>query len=324
MRLKVLIADDHDVSRRLLRVTLEAEGYEVVTACDGAEAWAALEADDAPELVLLDWNMPGLGGPDVCRKVRARNDEAYTYMLLLSARGGDDVADGLRSGADDYIMKPFSGRELVERVKVGVRILDMQRRLRTAQHELHELATRDALTALPNRRTIFQRLASECSEARRSGIPMTVALVDLDHFKRINDTRGHRFGDFVLRETAVLMHNALRGGDDIGRFGGEEFLVVLPSCGSAAAVAVAERLRQAVAGGCIDPDDEIVPTVSVGVASTELGNFDPRVLVHTADLALYRAKEAGRNRVEVARCAEPVRPSGPGFAAVRTLLREST
>lgn len=297
---RLLIADDDDRSRRLLQATLGADGIAAEMTADGAEVWAAMEQDRPPSLLLLDWSMPGLGGPDICRKVRARVNVPYTYILIVSARcEGSDVAFALDSGADDYVKKPFHGPELVQRVKSGMRILDLQASLHAAQEELRLLATHDALTGLLNRGAITESLDAELERARREGVPLTVALVDLDHFKQINDTLGHLAGDEVLRAVSATMAHEVRRYDLVGRYGGEEFMVLIPGCDARSGGHVAERIRRAVTKRPVGTLDPLAISVSIGVAEAR-ADLNARALIHQADLALYRAKRNGRNRVEVA------------------------
>jgi diguanylate cyclase (GGDEF)-like protein len=318
MHFRVLVADDDQLMRQLVAKTLRRAGYLVELASDGEEAWSALQRRDAPELAILDWDMPGMKGPDLCRRVRNDSEARYRYLLLLSATDGrEEVAEALHMGADDYVIKPFHPRELVERVGAGVRILDLQRRLEAAHKELRDRATKDALTSVWNRGAILELFAAELARGQRSGEPVSVAMVDIDHFKAINDTHGHRFGDCVLRELAGSMRSALRPYDEVGRYGGEEFLVVLPGCDVASAEAVAERIRGVVQQTVFDTDFVATYSVSIGVAGTGCGANDPRSLIHAADLALYRAKAKGRNRVEVATRVEGVAPSHRRLQAVR-------
>ncbi len=297
----VLIADDETVSRRMLARMLTTSGYEVVAARDGDEAWRILERDDAPRLAILDWMMPGMTGPDLCRRLRERKREPYTYVLLLTARTDkQDVVEGMDAGADDYVTKPFEARELQVRLRAGRRILDLQADLVKAREALREQATHDPLTGLWNRYALLEALDREHSRAAREGTPLAVIMLDLDHFKRVNDTYGHQAGDAVLRETAGRMQAVVRAYDLVGRYGGEEFLIVLPGTSGVNAAQLAERLRAAVAYDPVDHDLLRIPvTASFGVgASGPEPSGDPQTLIRLADEALYRAKEKGRNRVE--------------------------
>ena len=229
--MRILIADDSIVSRHLLDATLRKWGYEVVVACDGVEAWNALDSEDAPKLAILDWVMPGLTGPEVCRRVRERSKDkdTYTYILLLTSKSlKEDLIEGMESGADDYVTKPFDQHELKVRLRAGTRIIDLQRELVAAKDELREQATKDFLTRIWNRSSILDILQRELVRGGREKRGVGVVLADLDHFKEVNDTYGHFAGDAVLREFARRMQGSIRSYDAIGRYGGEEFLIVLP------------------------------------------------------------------------------------------------
>jgi diguanylate cyclase (GGDEF)-like protein len=300
---RVLIAEDDPVSRRMLEAFLETWGYQVVTATDGLDAVRILESKDAPALAVLDWMMPGLEGPEVCRRVRAHPDRPYVYILLLTARSQrDDLLRGLESGADDYLTKPFDASELRARLRVGQRILDLQNGLIAAREESSFRATHDELTGLANRRVVLDEIAREHSRHLRQGGSFAIILVDLDHFKSVNDTRGHPTGDAVLKEVSRRMARSVRPYDTVGRYGGEEFIVVAPSCGRSGAIALAERILNSLRSAPVETDrGPLSVTVSCGIAiSTAAKPLDPRELIHLADEALYRAKERGRDRSELA------------------------
>jgi diguanylate cyclase (GGDEF)-like protein len=299
--MKILLADDSVVSRRLLQDTLRKLGYEVVEAADGHRALDLLMHPDGPRLAVVDWMMPGLDGLEVCRRVRQRTTP-YAYVILLTARDRqEDVLTGLDAGADDFLTKPFDVVELRARLRSGERVLELQEALFAAVEALRHQATRDALTGLYNRGMILDGLARELHRAEREEGPLSVVIADLDHFKRVNDTHGHLTGDAVLRQMADRMRVVLRGYDLIGRYGGEEFLVVLPGCDLAQASQVAERMRQAVAAEPVDAGGVEIPvTVSLGAASAVQPGTDTFALIKAADDALYRAKANGRNRLETA------------------------
>jgi two-component system cell cycle response regulator len=299
---QILIADDSLVSRHLLDATLRKWGYEVVVACDGTEAWDILQRDNAPPLAILDWMMPGMTGPQVCSQVRQREREPYTYILLLTSKSlKEDLIEGMESGADDYIIKPFDQHELKVRLRAGTRLVDLQAQLLSAREALREQATKDALTRLWNRSSILEILERELSRGQRENEPVGVVLLDLDHFKSINDTYGHFAGDAVLREAARRMQGTIRQYDSMGRYGGEEFLVLFPGCDKQSTLEKAERLRTYLASEpLLLTETSVTLTASFG-ATTALPGVENSAesLIRTADDALYRAKKLGRNRVEV-------------------------
>jgi diguanylate cyclase (GGDEF)-like protein len=288
--MRVLAAEDNPVFQSMLRTLLTRWGYTVIMARDGVEAWDVLEADDAPRLAVLDWMMPGIDGVEICRRLRSLNREPYIYIVLLTARTqSEDLIQGMDAGADDYLTKPFNAQELRVRMRAGRRILELQDALR-------QQAIYDGLTGLLNRNSILAKLDEEVARAARADAPVAVLMADLDRFKSINDTRGHLAGDAVLREAARRLKAASRRYDSVGRYGGEEFLIVLPGCNLADAWRQAERLRDAMAGAAFPLDqDGLDVTCSFGLASTE--NTAPARLVREADEALYRAKAMGRNCV---------------------------
>jgi two-component system cell cycle response regulator len=300
---KVLIADDDAVSRRLLQVALSKAGYEPTTAVDGLQALLALEQPDAPRLLVLDWMMPRMDGLEVCRAVRQRTANPYVYIILLTANDKtEEVVQGLEAGADDYLRKPFNAQELEARLRTGRRILQLQDQVIFASEILRAQATHDSLTGLWNRGAILDMLQNELARSQRSRQSMAVIMADLDHFKNVNDTYGHLVGDRVLRDSALSMQTAIRSYDSIGRYGGEEFLIVAPGCELAEAGQIAERLREAVANKTTKLDSGVALeiTTSLGVAATN-GNLNSEELLRAADDALYEAKRRGRNAVTVSR-----------------------
>jgi two-component system cell cycle response regulator len=300
---KVLIAEDDVVSRRLLEAMLTRWGYEVVVTRNGDEAWELLQRTDAPPLAILDWMMPGMDGVEVCRKVRQRGQEPYIYLLLLTTKGRkENIIEGLDAGADDYLTKPFDPHELQVRLRTGKRIMTLQAELIEAREALRVQAMHDPLTGIWNRRAILDVLGNELARSRREGLSVAVAIADIDHFKRINDTYGHLVGDTALCEAASRMRAQLRPYDAIGRYGGEEFLIVLPGCTSQDAFKLAERLRIGVSQEPVSiPGGTIEVMCSLGVAACDvIVVLEPTALIQAADSALYRAKAGGRNRVELA------------------------
>jgi two-component system, cell cycle response regulator len=295
--MRVLAAEDNPVFQSMLRTMLTKWGYQAVIARDGNEAWQVLESADAPRLAVLDWMMPGLDGVEICRRLRALQREPYIYILLLTARTeSQDLIEGMDAGADDYLTKPFNAHELRVRIRAGRRILDLQDALRRQ-------ATHDGLTGLLNRNSILGKLAEEVSRAQRQSEPVSVLMADLDHFKSVNDTYGHLAGDAVLREAARRLKAASRSYDAVGRYGGEEFLILLPGCDGQDAWNQSERLREAIADSPFPIEGGgLNVTCSFGLSSTDTSAASR--LVRSADEALYRAKAEGRNRI-VACAAEP-------------------
>jgi two-component system, cell cycle response regulator len=297
--MKILIAEDDPHQARQLDVLVRSWGYDPVVVHDGLSAVRALHAPDSPRLVLLDWVLPGLDGIRVCREVREEQDRPYTYVVLVTGQGGrPERLAGLEAGADDFLAKPVDPPELRARLNAGRRILILQEQLLTAQRRLEEQATRDGLTGLWNRAAVLDLLTREFSRAGREGAPLGLLMADLDHFKRINDTHGHLTGDRVLRQAARRLRAELRPYDGVGRYGGEEFVVVLPGCNGPSTLRLAERLRRGVAGEPVDVEGgPLSITMSVGAAWWGgQGAMDSLALLRVADEALYSAKRAGRNR----------------------------
>jgi len=300
---RILIADDDPSFRRLLEEMLALWGYDVEAAVNGVTAVKILLSDDPPRLALLDWMMPDMEGVEVCRIVRKMVKEPYTYIILLTSQQRDnDLVIGMEAGADDYITKPFNHNELRLRLRAGRRIIELQGELLAARDSFRIQASHDSLTGLWNHDEILHILKQELSRAEREENCLGVIMADIDFFKKINDTYGHMAGDEVLRLIAGKMHSMMRSYDFIGRYGGEEFLIVIPECSLEFAAAYAERLRLSVSSYRIDTSEGMIPvTISFGVAaSNKVRHDDSGSLVKAADEALYRAKKHGRNRVEVA------------------------
>ncbi len=311
---RVLVADDDHAVLSLIVRGLAAGGYELAEACDGASALARIR-DFKPDLILLDVEMPGLSGVEVCRIVKANQaDSAFGFVpvLLMTARSTGKV-EGLELGADDYLTKPIDMLELSARVKSMLRLKalqdelaqkcrDLDRMNRDLEHkslELERLARVDPLTGLYNRRFFEERFFVEFARSQRYRVPLACLMLDIDHFKAVNDTHSHQAGDKALKELALAMRRTLRDVDLLARYGGEEFVAVLPETSPLDARLVAERLRAGVQALSFEHDGLALHiTVSIGVSTYPLpGISDPEGLLRAADDALYKAKESGRNRV---------------------------
>lgn len=314
----VLVVEDDATTRARLAFLLRRNGLEVELAENGKRAWSLLEQRHFA-LVLTDWGMPEMDGLTLCRCIRKANFPDYTYIILLTGHTDkSEVTRGLEVGADDYITKPFHSGELMARLRVGLRILSMQARMQRQQRQLQELASLDGLTGVLNRRALEGRLSEAHAHAARRRNPLSVAMLDIDHFKSVNDTYGHQTGDRVLQEFARRVREVTRDYDAIGRYGGEEFLVILYEAGLEDARLAAERIRGRIADVPFEVDGQRIPvTTSVGVATCELpGEQQPPDLVACADAELYAAKRSGRNRVMAKRLATtPSVEHGPGRTA---------
>ncbi len=253
--MKILLADDDRVSRLLMQRTLEKFGYEVVLAEDGRTAAEILSRGDGPRLALVDWMMPQLDGPGLCRELRvSQRDGSYVYILLLTSRhDSEDVVAGLEAGADDYLTKPCHPAELRARLHTGRRILSLEETLVRAREEMRFSATHDALTTLWNRASILALVRSELQRSARDGSPPSILLCDIDHFKLVNDHHGHLIGDIVLEEVARRLISSVRAYDAVGRYGGEEFLIVLSNCDEGG-LRVARRKYPVLRRGNSSPD----------------------------------------------------------------------
>jgi two-component system cell cycle response regulator len=295
---RVLVAEDDRMFRMILQSWLEAWGYRVTLAEDGGQAWKALQQEPPPQLLILDWMMPQTNGVELCRRVRKENRTPYQYILLATAKDGkQDLVKGLEAGADDYLTKPFDKSELRARLKACNRILTLQDSQAQAQEQLLFQATHDLLTGVWSRGAILETLRRELERAARSKTATGLLMLDVDHFKAINDTHGHLVGDGVLKQVTQRIVHAVRGYDSVGRYGGEEFLIVLPGCGRDQIDQGAERVRSAVDDGPLVVDGvNIAVTVSIGAAVATGATVSDLEILAAADAALYRAKRAGRNR----------------------------
>jgi diguanylate cyclase (GGDEF)-like protein len=294
--MRILLAEDDAISRRMVTAALTRWGYEVISCSDGEEAWRLLQEENAPRLAILDWMMPGLDGLEICRRVRSRETSPYTYIIMLTVKSRkQDLIEGLDVGADDYVSKPFNAQELKVRIRAGRRIVELQEQLR-------QQAAHDPLTGILNHNSIIEVLGKELSRARRDGKRIAAVMGDLDNFKVVNDSLGHLAGDSVLRQTAQRIRSSMRDYDEVGRFGGEEFLMILANADEQVAATVCERIREAVGSTPINTaDGPANVTISLGVAFAGWETRRPEKLIRAADAALYRAKREGKDRVEIER-----------------------
>lgn len=276
---------------------LQDEGYETVEAADGSAALIICAAE-RPDAILLDIEMPGLDGHQVLATLKADPELRDIPVVFLTGRTStDDMVAGLRAGAHDYLKKPFEPAELIARVGGAVRVKRLQDELRIRNDQLDKLSRIDGLTGLYNRRHIDEQLQKGLNIARRHDQPLAVLMLDIDHFKLINDVEGHPAGDRVLQEFARRLEAATRVGDVVGRWGGEEFIVIAPQTDMDGALRLGERIRAAVADeGMETGDHRVSVTVSIGCVV----GLDAAELIDHADAALYRSKSEGRNRVTAA------------------------
>jgi diguanylate cyclase (GGDEF)-like protein len=300
---KVLVVEDSPFSRKLIEQALFGQPYSLIFAATGREA-VDLYVQHRPSLIIMDWMMPDLDGLEICRRLRSISLDAYTHIIMLTGkRDKESVVEGLRAGADDYLTKPFHHEELLARVAVGFRTVDLHRQIQAQNKTLEKLALTDAMTGLPNRRAIDEWATRELNSAARNGFSVWVIIADLDRFKHINDTFGHNAGDEVLQKFAKILKANTRRSDLCGRLGGEEFLIVMTHAKRDDVEKAAERIRSEFEtlpfsfSGC-----NMIATSSFGIAGFEANQTQPSfaALVSQADAALYQAKRAGRNRVTLA------------------------
>jgi diguanylate cyclase (GGDEF)-like protein len=296
--MQILVAEDDVTSRTILSSVLKKWGYEPIAVGDGISAWRIMQKSDSPVLAILDWEMPGMDGVEVCRKIRKNRSSNPPYLIILTARGEKaDIVRGLDAGANDYVSKPYDSDELRARIKVGRRMLELQAQLLEAKELLAHEAMHDSLTGALNRKAILDGLEKEMKRAERRNSKLSIGLCDIDHFKKVNDTYGHQVGDEVLRLFVREIQSDLRGYDLLGRYGGEEFLVVAPDSTGTFEEGLYERLRARIAGRRMAfKTGSFCITVSIGVAGAESGATVEEILA-AADAALYLAKDEGRNRI---------------------------
>jgi len=297
--MKILIAEDDPVSRRLLEKNISEWGYDGAVAGNGDEALATLRGGDI-RLAILDWMMPGINGIEICRFVRQDGGPKYVYIIMLTSRDRrQDIVEGLEAGADDYMAKPVNLLELRARIQTGRRVVELEDKLLESNRKLKDLASRDNLTSLWNRANAFLFLEEDLARGRRESHPVSAIMIDIDNFKRINDAYGHLAGDVVLIEIAKRLERGIRPYDKVGRYGGDEMLIVLPGCGLEDAAAIGERLRKSISRTKVrTPAGDVEVTVTLGCSSSELApDATAETLVQASDAALYKGKSLGRNRV---------------------------
>ena len=303
--MKILVADDDSISRKVHAALLESWDYEPISVRDGASAWKVLESDDPPQLVLLDWIMPGMDGMEIVKRLREQQQSQYTYVIMLTSRNlKQDIEDALYAGCDDYLVKPFAPAELKARLFVGKRILKLHGDLTDAYNKAAFESEHDPLTGLLNRAAISRALDREMARHTRSGSTFSILVADIDHFKQVNDGHGHTFGDEVLKRISATLANFVRPYDLVGRYGGEEFLIVVPDCDLKEAKDVADRICEAVRGLSDFAEQSFRVSLSVGVAQVCHHDGNAENLIKRADRSLYCAKNAGRDRVEASCCGD--------------------
>ena len=298
--MKILIIDDDPIAGKIVKAILKDEVYNTVLFTNPLEAWNTIKGEDVPTIALIDWMMPEIEGPVLCKKIRAiQNRKLPPYLIMLTSKNtNEDIVSGLSSGADDYIIKPYDKHELIARIKVGERIINLQKKLNTAYEKMKLKATHDFLTGILNRSAILEYFEKSLKLKKRNCNNIGIAMLDIDHFKNINDTYGHQTGDIVLKEFAKILQKSLRDSDYLGRYGGEEFLIIIQDTVSdeQSIIKSFNRIRKSIETTKISTSSGIVSiTASIGCSIAEK-NVD--FSIKKADEALYKAKENGRNRVE--------------------------
>ena len=302
--LRVLIADDERISRTLLMRVVESWGYETVEADSGNKAWELLNQDEPPRIAIIDWMMPGIDGVEICRRLYQRSGKPLIYTILLTSKTDESaLIYALEQGAHDFQTKPANPGELRARLLVGKRFVEADDRLNESLARVEQMAATDALTGVANRRHFFQLAERELYRTQRTQTPVALLVIDIDNFKEINDTYGHAAGDAALCHLVAVCQLSLRRTDIIARFGGDEFIILLPECDPPTALHTAERLRHSIYATPVPEKEQAFQIeVTIGVATSMGGNYpneDIETLLRLADEALYEGKEAGRNRVAV-------------------------
>jgi two-component system, cell cycle response regulator len=281
---------------------LKRWGHQPILAADGEEAWQIMQQPDAPQIALLDWEMPRIDGVEVCCRLRAREKEgvAYTYAILLTSRSEkQEIAAGIEAGADDYVVKPFDQLELQARMRIGSRIIELQNELLQRKEEYRRLSLSDPLTGCFNRRAILEKLDEEMAQAKQEGRTIGMSMMDIDHFKHINDSYGHAAGDAILLQFVRRLGRFMCLPDTFGRLGGEEFLALWTSKDSEEVLVMAnESFRFLIENAPFQiPEIEVPLTISIGTTITS-GDETVDAAIARAGQALYSAKDNGRNRIE--------------------------
>ncbi len=300
---RILIAEDDLTARNILAGIIKKWGYEPVIVDNGLAAWEILKESDSPPMAILDWVMPGLEGPEIVQRLRTMKDDQQTYVILLTSKDeSESVLSGLESGANDYIKKPFSNEELLARINVGQRSVELQKNLYETQKKLEHLATHDPLLGILNRRAILEQLTKEISRFRREcdlkkAYGLDIGYFDLDNFKQINDRFGHKTGDDVLLHVVDIVTTQLREYDSFGRLGGDEFLILAPNLEAHTQTTLFERIFRSIAARKFNLEKgEISITISMGVTSVQIERNEDQLLC-MADEAMYHAKRDGGNRI---------------------------
>jgi diguanylate cyclase (GGDEF)-like protein len=300
--MQVLIVEDSPVYRKLISDHLRRWELSSTVAENGSQAWSLLQRADSPKLVLLDWVLPDMDGIELCRRIRQMGtSRPYVYVILLTGKDGQqNMLKAMQAGVDDYLNKPFDELELKARLLVGKRILDLQDELIAARESMRHGATHDSLTGLLNRGEIMEFLNRELLRAKREQKTVGIVLADVDHFKQVNDSFGHIYGDQVLKEVARRIRSKMRVYDGIGRYGGEEFLLILPGTDSVTTMTRADEVREHIAARpVVSSHIREVITMSMGVAISDPSDeCDVQALLAQADIGLYEAKRKGRNRID--------------------------
>jgi len=308
--MRILIAEDDALSRTILKKAVEKFGHECLAAKDGIEAWGIFQTSDV-DVIISDWMMPGIDGMELCRRVREQSQSSYTYFIFLTALGDKEhFLAGMEMGADDYLIKPLDLLDLKVRLIAASRVTSLHQQLAEQKAELEQLslkffeqARKDQLTQIGNRLQLQEDLEALCGRVKRYGHAYCAALCDIDYFKLYNDTYGHLAGDEVLRLVADTIARGFRKGDSVYRYGGEEFLIILPEQSLESATIAINRVRKDVENlaipHCGNKESGVV-TISAGIAALHPGeDKTPEELLREADAALYQAKQAGRNRVAI-------------------------